>query len=371
VNHRVPLARRNLFQDRRRALLSISGVAASLVLVLVLNGVFAGAMRQVTDYIDHSPADVFVSQAGVRTMHMSVTSLPPDIVGRVRSVDGVAWAEPLRYTTSVVAKGDASQISYVLGYDPTSGRAGPRALAEGVPPDTGRVLVDQVAASELGVQIGDIVQVLGSPLRVFGFSIGGTNLVNTTVYITADDFSRLRGPGVNYVLVGAGHGIDGGELARRIEAAAPGTTVQTRREFSQQESRIIRYMAADVMSVMTVIGFLIALAVVALTLFTLTLAKLRGYGILNALGATSWRLVSTVATQTIWTVALGVALAVLVTIALGAAIGGLTANVRVVVEPGSVARVSLGALMAGAVAALVPLSRVLGVDPSSALRSPS
>jgi putative ABC transport system permease protein len=74
---RVSLARKNLFHDRRRAALAILGVSASLVLVLVLNGIFAGAMHQVNAYMRNSPADVFVAQQDVRTMHMTQSVLPP------------------------------------------------------------------------------------------------------------------------------------------------------------------------------------------------------------------------------------------------------------------------------------------------------
>lgn len=368
---RIPLARRNLFQDRRRAALSVLGVGASLLLVLVLNGIFAGAMREVTSYIDHSPADVFVSQTGVRTMHMSVSSLPEDTVARIRKVDGVAWAEPLRYTTGLVAKGDARQITYVLGYETATGRAGPRKITRGTAPRLGQALVDQEAADDMGVKVGDIVEVLGAPLRVSGLSVGGTSLVNTTVYVTADQFTELRGPGVNYVLVGARPGVDTTALAREIAASAPATTAQTRSEFSTQESRIVRDMAADVMRIMTIIGFLIALAVVALTLFTVTLSKLREYGIVKAIGATSGRLAATVLAQAAWTIALALVLAVVATLALGAAIGAISPNVRIVVEASSVIRVAIGALIVGAIAALLPLRRVLHVDPVTAFRRPS
>ena len=73
---RVPLARRNLFAERRRAALAVAGIAVALLLVLILDGIFAGAMRQVTRYIDTAEADVFVSQQGVRNMHMSSSSMP-------------------------------------------------------------------------------------------------------------------------------------------------------------------------------------------------------------------------------------------------------------------------------------------------------
>lgn len=79
----VPVGRRFLFVERRRAVLAVLGVAASLLLVLLLTGIFAGAIDRVTYYIRTSPADVFVSQGGVRTMHMSSSVLPSDAVARV------------------------------------------------------------------------------------------------------------------------------------------------------------------------------------------------------------------------------------------------------------------------------------------------
>jgi ABC-type antimicrobial peptide transport system permease subunit len=70
----------------------------------------------------------------------------------------------------------------------------------------------------------------------------------------------------------------------------------------------------------------------------------------------------------VWSVALATVVAVAVALAVGAAIGALTPNVLVVVEPGAVARTAIGALVVGGLAALVPLRRVLRVDPASAFR---
>ena len=369
---RVSLARKNLFQDRRRATLAVCGVGASLVLALVLDGIFAGAMRQVNAYMRNSPADVFVAQQDVRTMHMSQSVLPPNTVEAVRAVDGVAWAEGLRYTTSIVAAGDSRQLTYVLGYDVATGRGGPRRLAAGRPPRRGEILVDEVAAEELNVGIGDRVTVLGAPvpLRVSGLSTDGTNIVNTTVFIRSEDFARLRGDAFAYVLVGADPGVDADALAQRLSDTLLDTTVQTRSEFARQEGNVVRDMASDIMKIMTVIAFLIALAVTGLTLFTATLAKLREYGVVKALGAGSGRLAAIVGAQAAWSVALGLAAAVAVSVVLGAAIGALTPNVQVVIEARSVIRTGVGALLVGALASLFPLRRVLRVDPATAFRRP-
>lgn len=366
---RISLARKNLFQDRRRALLAVCGVGASLVLVLVLDGIFAGAMRQVNAYMRNSPADVFVAQQDVRTMHMSQSALPPETVDAVRAVDGVGWAEGLRYTNSIVDTGAGQRISYVLGYDVATGRGGPRRLASGQPPATGEILVDDVVADELGIAVGDTVTVMGQAFRVSGTSTDGTNIVNTTVFIRSEDFTRFHGDSVAYVLVGAAPGVAPEELAERLAVALPNTTVQTRAEFARQEANVVRDMAADVMKIVTVIGLLIALAVIGLTLFTGTLAKLREYGIVKALGAGSGRLATTVVAQATWSVAIGLAVAVVVSMVLGAAIGALTPNVTVLIRADSVIRTGVGALIVGALAALLPLWRVVRVDPATAFRS--
>jgi putative ABC transport system permease protein len=368
MSRRVPLARKNLFQDRRRALLAILGVAASMVLVLVLDGVFAGSMRQVTSYMRNSPADVFVSQRDVRTMHMSQSAIPAETVDAVLAVDGVAWAEPLHYTTDLLEAGNEARLSYVLGYDVATGRGGPQELADGQPPGPGDALVDEVVAGEIGIAIGDTMTILGESFRVSGLSTDGTNIVNTTTYITAADFARLRGDDIAYVLVGAGPGVSADQLTGRLDTGLPNLTVQTSAEFASEERSLVSDMAADIMQIMTIIGFLIALAVVGLTLFTATLGKLREYGVVKALGASPSRLAATVLTQAVWSVAIGLVVAIAIAFALGAAVTALTPNVQVAIEPGAIARAATGALLVGGLAALMPLRRVLRVDPATAFR---
>jgi putative ABC transport system permease protein len=338
--------------------------------VLVLDGIFAGAMNQVTAYIRNSPADLFVAQRDVKTMHMSASALPPATIDEVRAVDGVAWAEGLRYTTGTIDVDNDSLLTYVLGYDTTTGRGGPRRIIRGQPPGAGQALVDKVAADELGVAIGDTVIILGRPFIISGLSTDGTYIANTTVFITADDFEALRGATYAYILVGARADIPAGVLELRLADALPQTTVMSRDEFARSEANIVRSMAADIMAIMSVIGFLIALALIGLTLFTATITKQREYGILKALGADTRRLGAVVLGQAAWTVALALAAAVALSVAIGSAVGALTPNLEVDIQLTSVLRTSIAALVVGGVAALLPLRRITRVDPATAFRRP-
>ena len=369
---RVPLARRALFQDRRRAGLAAGGVAAALLLVLMLQGIFDGAIRQVTAYFRAVPADAIVSEKNVRTMHMSVSALDPDTVAAARRVDGVAWAEGIRYTTTFLAAADgAQQLSYVIGYDPATGRGGPRQLTAGRPPRRGEILVERLAADRLGVGVGDTVKVFGDSFRISGLSRGGATIVNSIAFMTTDDFAARRGEAIAYVLVGARAGVTPTQLARRLAVALPGDTVQTRQRFAHEEAALVKDMSADLLRIMTIVAFLIALAVIGLTLFTLTLAKLREHAVVKALGGGTGRLVGVVLTQAAWSVALALTLATLLALALGALIGRLNPAIAITIEPASVVRVGVAALGIGTAGALFPLRRVVALDPASAFRRAS
>ena len=367
MGRRVPLTRRFLFGDRGRAALSTAGVAVALLLVLILDGIFAGATRQVTAYLRASPADVIVSQAGVRTMHMSTSALPSDVVGQARAVPGVAWADPIWFATGTIATATGRQLSYVIGYTP--GRpGGPRHLVTGRAPANGEAVIDRVAASQLGLRLGDPVRVLGRTFRLVGLSSGGTSIVNTTTFVTAADLAALRGPSPSYILVGAHPGVPAAQLRDRLAAALAATTVQTRADFARQEGRLVADMSSDTMRMIAVIGFIIALAVIGLTLFTVTLSRLRDYGILKALGARPARLAGVVLAQAAWTVVLAVAASVALALGIGAAIARVAPAVSVAVTTGSITQISLGAALVGGIAAMIPLRRVLAVDPASAFR---
>jgi putative ABC transport system permease protein len=364
----VPVGRRVLFADRRRGALTVAGVAAALLLVLVLDAVFAGALARVTYYIRTSPADVFVSQTGVRTMHMSASALPPRTASRAIAVAGVAWATPIGFASGAVGGPAGRQLSYVIGYDPTTGRGGPARLARGGPPGDGEAVIDELAADQLGLVIGSTATVLGAQLRVTGLSSGGTSITNTTVFVTRAQFAAMRGTAESYLLVGAARGVAAESLARRLANELPGTTAQTRPDFAASEARIVTDMSADLLRLMSLIGLLIALAVIALGLLTSTLARLRDYAVLKALGAGTARLAGTVASQVLWTVALALLAATGLALLLTAVLPAVAPTVQLTVTAGSVARLGLAGLAAGTLAALLPLRRLATVDAATAFQ---
>jgi putative ABC transport system permease protein len=361
----VPIARRTLFIERRRAALGVGGVALALLIVLALGAVFDGAMRDVTRYIDTADADVFVAQSGVRNMHMSLSALPSEAVADVRSVDGVERADPILYETSPLTVGDARQLSYMIGY--RAGRpGGPVEITDGEEPGPDEIVLDTDAADKLGVGMGDRVSAMGRPWRVSGLTEGMTNITNTISYVRFADFANAREMQrtVSYILVATS---DPQAVATSIEQRT-GLVALTTERFSGEERRIVQDMSADIMRIMTVSGLLIGLTVVVLVLYSATLSRLRDIGLMKAIGASNRRVAVLVLVQAAWTVLPALSIALLTTLGLSVASSSLGAGVPMWLSPGAVARVGATALLLGAAGAIAPLARVVRVEPASVFR---
>ncbi len=223
------LAIRNLFQNRARLIISVGGVALALMLILSLDGIVLWIERRVAAYIESSGADVFVSQLGVRNLHMASSSIPAERSTEVAEVEGVESVTPIQYVTNVVVSGDERTIAYIIGLPERAEAGGPWNLTAGsADPGPGEAIVDGGLAEKSGIGLGDRVGILGRDFEVAGLSGGTTTLTNSIAFIRSDDFAALRaGPGVvSFILVRVEDGASPAEVARRIEAEVEGVTAR-------------------------------------------------------------------------------------------------------------------------------------------------
>jgi len=365
------LARRNLTRNRIRLVASIGGVALALSLTLALDAIYAGVANQLTTYIERGGADVWVAQSGVRNLHMVASSLPATIVDEVAAVEGVAAVTPILEATDTVVAGEERAVVYVVGLSEDASMGGPWEVVEGRNTiRRGEIIVDVGFARRAGVAIGDTVGVLGGQARIVGLSRGTASLINAIAFVSFDDFAALRGgtPVVSFVLVRVAPGASPETVAADIERLVPGVTAQSRAHFVSQERRIVTDMSADVISIMSIIGFVVALSVVALTVYVATLARRREFGVLKALGARNRVLYRVVLVQAVLSVGVGFAIGLAFTALLGVAIGRTDLDLQLDITAGSLAKVGTFAAVTAGLAAILPIRQVAGVDPAVVFR---
>ena len=366
----LTLAWRNLAEKPARWLLSVGGIGLALLLTLSLDAIVAGFQGQITSYIDHSGADVWVSQQGVRNLHMAASALPESAIATARSVAGVDSVTPILYMTNMVASGSQRRLSYIVGLPPAPAAGAPWAGTGRLLPSTGQIVIDRLLAAQLGIKIGDRVSVLDRPLTVAGLSEGTAGIINYVSFLNASDFEAVRpSPGVvSYLLVRARPGTSADDLAARLAAALPAETVQTTAAFAASESKVVTDMSTQVINSMSLVGFLVGLAVVALTMFMATAARRSEYGVLKALGASHFDLVQTVALQALFSVAGGFALGVAGSLALAAVVPVVQPLMSLVVTPHSLLTNAVAALLIATIAALLPMAQIARLDPVTVFR---
>jgi putative ABC transport system permease protein len=365
------LAFRNLVQNKIRLVISVGGVALALLLILALDAVFTGVERQITAYIEHSGADVWVSQEDVLNMHMASSTLPDSVARKVKYVPGVASVTPIMYLTNNVIVGEERNLAYIIGLPEKAELGVPWEISSGRDlPGKGEAIIDRNVAEKSGIGLGDKIEILGEEFEVTGLSEGTASLVNSVAFISMEDFEEMRGSygTMSFLLVKTVDGESPELVAARIQDWVRDVTVQSGNAFAAQERKVVKDMSTDLITIMNLIGFLIGLAVMALTVYTSTLSRRREYGMLKALGARNKDLYRTVVAQAILSVLLGFLFGLALTMLLTAIVRTLGSNLLLEVSLTSLIKVGSISFVIAAISAVIPIRQIAGLDPALVFR---
>ena len=189
----MSLAYRNLLQNEVRLLLSVAGIALSVMLILILNGFLSGVYDQATAYLDNSPGSVVFVQEGIRNFFAANSVLPPGTNKSVRETRGVSKAMGIASKFVIFELHDEKQGAQVVGYDPKSG-GGPWELAEGrdVRADDD-VVVDHALAKTHNISLGDELSIGERDFSVVGISEGTSMWAAGLMFVRKDAAQELMG----------------------------------------------------------------------------------------------------------------------------------------------------------------------------------
>src|SRR5688572_11041944 len=105
--HMIPVARRLLLRNRGGLIVTVSGVAATVALVLFLFAVHDGAKDGSTRYVRTAEVDIWISQKNADNILKSSSFLDASLAGEIGKIEGVKVASPLaRLITKADIEGD-------------------------------------------------------------------------------------------------------------------------------------------------------------------------------------------------------------------------------------------------------------------------
>lgn len=361
----VPLSRRNLLADRRRLLASVIGVGLAVMLILLLDGLWAGLRQQATIYTDRAGADLYVLQPGIRDLTAGASTLPLTALSTVRADPAVAWATPVRTAYVILTLHGRKVPVYVVGARPGD-RGGTWSLASGREPTADdEITVGALVARRHGIGVGDRISLMGQQLRVVG-TARSTGFMLDYVFVTHSALDALTGSAnqTSSILIGTS---DPPAVARRLRAE--GLNVLTRDQVAANNLELATGIIGSPIRLMVAIGLVAGTLIIALTAYTVINERRREYGILKALGATRRRLVRLALAQTLSLAGLGLVAGLVLFVGGRALIATTRPQFTVLLTTQAVGRAAAAALVMALLAAVVPARRLAALEPADAFRS--
>jgi putative ABC transport system permease protein len=365
---RVPLVRRNLLADARRLAISTLGVGVALMLILLLDGLWAGIRSQVTTYEDHSGAQLYVVTPGTLNLFADPSTVPRSAVDTVRVIPGVQWAVPVRTAYTILDLHGRKVAVALVGSVPGQ-PGGPWAMAEGRAPETDdEVVVDSVLADRHDLHLGDELVVSGATMRVVGLSSGTAGFMTGFVFVThlATDNVGQASATTSVILVGTDQ-----PAAVQARLAAVGLTAVDHATLRASSLALATKIYGTPMRLMVGVGFAAGTLIIALTAYTAVAERRREYGIVKAIGATPTRLAALALAQTLSLALLGGVAAAALFLISRATIEAARPQFDVVLTAAGAFRAGFAGLAMAVLAAIVPARRLARLDPAATFRDSS
>ncbi len=188
--------------------------------------------------------------------------------------------------------------------------------------------MDESDLKRLGVKkIEDAAEIQGHQVKVVGIMKGCSSPAGAHVFCsieTAQTVLHLAPGQVNYILGRCHDPADAPAVVERLQAAYPQLSVFTKADLSLRSRLywLIKTKGGLAMGYIAVLGLLVGAVVTGQTLYSATVAQLRGYAVLWALGVPVRRLAALVVAQAFWVGVAGVLLSFPVTLAVTEGRGG-------------------------------------------------
>jgi len=293
----VSLARRNLFHDKVRFLVTLTGIVFSVGLATVQLGLFYGFLTTTSHVIAKSQADLWITSRGVGHLEAGM-AFPERKVYQVLGTPGVARAERqiVQFGVWRLPSG-ADEAILLVGFNPDAGMGGPWNITEGNLEDLkadDTVFVDELYRDKLSVtHIGQTVEIRGYRARVVGFTRGIRSFTTSppvfTSFKNAQNYFGIKEDQTLYILVKAEPGVDIEDLRRRVSERVSDVDVMTTAQWTRKQQYYWMVGTGAGVTVLTsaVLGLLVGGVVVAQTIYSATVDHIREYGTLKAIGASN------------------------------------------------------------------------------------
>jgi len=350
----------------------VAAAASALLLVMFYEAVWAGEGEQIIAYPRNAGADVWVMQRGVTNMHMATSYISDYKVRQIQGVSGVAAAEPILYLNTVVEAGGNQWFAYVVGLDAPAERTGPWAMVSGArEPGPGQAVVPAVFATMTDLELGSTMRIVDHDFEIVGLSRGTFSMANSVIFVTREDVEDIMSALdiVSFVLVTADDGVSPEDLADRIEREIDSVAALPADRFLENDRQLAVQMGVETVALMTFICGILAVLLIAFTVYSQVARQRRELAVAKALGAGNGSLYASVCLQAAVLGVASVVLAAILAVVLMPIVTAAVPMITLELTTASLVRTMVAGVVIAMLASLVPAWRIARLDPMTAFQS--
>lgn len=373
----LTLAFRNLFHDRVRLAVTLVGILFSIVLVAVQLGLYLGSSRMITNMIERSNSDLWITTFGAKSFEEGGILLTPLERHQALATPGVKAVIPMISAFAEWRKpgGGSTRVS-VVGIDPEEGGLEPWNLVEGSwadvrAPDS--IAVERSYLKELGVAgIGDTAQIALGRVRVRALTEGIRSFTQSPyVFMPVQRARNLlnidgeKGDKSTFFLVQLEPGADPRAVQAALSERLEGCEVLTKAEFRDRSLTqwLFKTGAGIALIGGALLGILVGTVIVAQTLYSSTKDHLNEFATLRALGSSAGYIHKVILAQAGLSAVIGYLLGMV--IALGVLWMSRNSPLPLVMTPGLAFWLFVLTLFMCAISAVSAIIKVTKIDPAT------
>lgn len=373
----VDLARKILFYDRLRFVITVAGVGFAVTLVLVQTGLFLGLMDNAASAVDHMDADVWVAAKNTPNIDFA-RAFPDTYVEQVRAIDGVERADNLIVWFIRMALPNGAQEGievYAMEHFPTWNL--PWEISEGRPADLARgsfCMLDDSAVRRCGpFHTGEYREFIGRRLKIIARSHDALSFTTAPMgfmdlRLAQSLTPELRGQ-TTYIVAKLAPGADRNKVIAEIQRRLPYVDVHTRQEWSAMSRTYWIKNVGLGMNLLTSVflGCLIAILVVAQNLYTSTMEHVKEFGTIKAIGGGNADIYRVLAKQATMSALFGFWVGTILALCLRELLAR-GAELKMLVPPSLWGITFAGTIVLCLAAALISFRKVSRLDPAMVFR---
>jgi putative ABC transport system permease protein len=367
-----PLAQRNLFHDKVRLAVTLTGIVFSVVLIVVQLGLFFGFTTATSNLIDHSGADLWITSKNVPYVEQGV-AFSERKLNQVRAVPGVADAQKIIAHWTQWKRHDGGEDSVqIVGINLDDSMERPWNVVQGRVEDLkspDAVMLDELYKQKLGVtRVGEVFEIGGHRARVVGFTRGIRSFTTSpyvfTSFKNAQNYLALREDQTLFILVKVAPGANLEQVRHGLLDHVKDVEVFTTAEFSHMTTFYWMFTTGAGVAVLiaAVLGLVVGFVVVAQTIYATTVDHIREYGTLKAMGAPNSYVYKVIMKQAAISAVIGYGLGMIVSVFVvrGSQAGGAA----ILMPPSMAVAMFFVTLLMCIGAALVSINKVTRIDPA-------